>query len=233
MPYKISGEEFRTKNDIKSRCRKILQATPDGQFVSGDEHSFLVDLFQHHEEWQEKAGNCNIEITTRRTAQGSRCFVIVRADTSKIDISFDHAVTKIPTTRSQRRQQQYLKDYKNAARTAIKEQVSSFRRQALAGSPKCPIARTILTSGNSEVDHIAPLTFDKLLHDFTKANGIDPSSVVIGSIDGTIAYFVDEELSANWASYHKERAQLRLISKEKNRRLKSPKVSWECVSVNC
>ena len=228
MPYTIDGYEFLTKNDILIRCREILQSIPDGKLISDNAYSFIVDLFRYHDEWQEKTGGCCFEITTGQTAHGTRCFFIIRADKTKIDISFGHAVKRIPTLRSSRRLPQYVVDYKNAARTAIKEQISSFRKKALSSGPYCPITHTPLTLGNSEVDHVAPLTFDKLLYDFTRTtHGIDPCKVSVGSIEGTIACFDDDVLSDNWASYHKKRACLRLISKEKHREVSSPRVDWE------
>ena len=229
MPYNIGGIEFRTKNDIKARCRGILHSVPDGKLISGKGYSFLVALFQYHDEWQEKTKGGCIEITTGPSASRTRCFYIIRADKTKIDISFDYAVNKIPTLRSRNKLPQYLVDYKNAARTAIRNQISSFRMQALSSSPCCPIKHTRLTRENSEVDHVAPLTFDRLLFDFTQIHGIEPSQISVGSIEGTIACFDDDALSESWASYHKEHACLRLISKVGHRELESPRVNWESV----
>ena len=229
MPYIIDGYEFRTKDDIKTRCREILGGVPDGKLISDNEYSFLVDLFQYHDEWQEKTGGCCFEITTGRTASGTRCFFIIGADGTKIDISFPHAVRQIPSLRSSKKLPQYLLDYKNAARTAIRKQISSFRQQALASSPYCPISHMRLTLENSEVDHVAPLTFDKLLYGFTKTHGIDPSNISVGSLEGTVACFDDDVLSENWASYHKEHACLRLISKAEHRKVRPPRINWECI----
>ena len=229
MPYIIDGYEFRTKDDIKTECREILYSIPVGKRITDNAYSFLVDLFQYHDEWQKKTGGSCFEITTGQSAQGTRCFFICRADGIKIDISFLHAVKQIPSLRSRKTLPQYLIDYKNAARTAVKKQISSFRQQALASNPHCPISHTHLTLENSEVDHVAPLTFDKLLYEFTEAHGIDPGNISVGSIEGTVACFDDDDLSENWASYHKKHACLRLISRAEHKKMRPPSINWECI----
>lgn len=42
LPYQINGEDFATKDDIRSRCRSILARTPDGMEVA--EADFLYGL---------------------------------------------------------------------------------------------------------------------------------------------------------------------------------------------
>lgn len=229
MPYIIDGYEFRTKDDIRAHSQEILHSIPVGEPITDDAYSFLGDLFQFHDEWQEKTGGSCFEITTGRSAQGTKCFYIIRADGTKVDISFPLAVKQIPSLRSSKKLPQYLTDYKNAARTAIKEQISSFRQQALDCSPCCPISNTRITLENSEVDHMAPLTFDRLLYDFTKTHGIDPGNTSVGSIEGTVACFDDGGLSENWASYHKGHACLRLVSKAEHRKIGRPRINWECI----
>ena len=229
MAYTIGSTEFRRKEDIENRCREILHSVPDGNLISGHDHSFLVDLFQYHDEWKEKTKGCLIGITTGISASGTRCFYIIREDKTCIDISFKHSVKKIPTRRLRKRLPQYLVDYKNAARTAVIEQISSFRRHALASNACCPISHIPLSAENSEVDHTAPLTFDRLLHDFTKKHEIDPSNVSVGSVDGTIARFDNDTLSDIWASYHKEHACLRLISKSEHKKLAPQKIDWDSI----
>lgn len=69
MPYLINDEWFATKDAVKDRCREILARTPDSTLVSDADSDFLYELFQHHEEWTEKAGEgvkCIAELASRR-----------------------------------------------------------------------------------------------------------------------------------------------------------------------
>ena len=78
-----------------------------------------------------------------------------------------------------------------------------------------------LSRENCAVDHEYPQTFDQLLFDFCKAFHVNPSTVKIGSKDGTVACFEDSVLMGQWQSYHLQRAKLRLLSDTAN--LKQPK----------
>ena len=127
MPYVLVDEEFRTKQHVTDRCREIIAATPDGADVVSEHLPFLFALFQHHDEWPDKSAGGVVRITTQTTDHGTRCFALVRTDNSTIDISFPHSIKHIPTTRKRDLLPQGLLDYRNAARTAITDQVRDFR----------------------------------------------------------------------------------------------------------
>lgn len=98
MPYLINNEWFATKDAVKDRCRQILARTPDSTMVSDADSDFLYELFQHHDEWADKAGEGVKCITTQITYHGTRCFMLRRHCDTEIDIGFTHAVKLIPTT---------------------------------------------------------------------------------------------------------------------------------------
>jgi uncharacterized protein DUF3223 len=77
MPYIIADESFNTKDQLTARCRAILSATPDGQLVTEDALPFLLDLFQYHDEWEQKAVGGVRGISTQNTLHGTRCFVLL------------------------------------------------------------------------------------------------------------------------------------------------------------
>lgn len=226
MPYLINDEWFRTKDDVKGRCRAILAGTADGALVTETDAEFLYELFQFHDEWAEKSETGVEGITAQMTVQGTRCFVLRRHCGTEVDISFKHSADLIPSSRSRSRQPQGLTDFRNGARTAIRNQIRSFRDQAFASTSVCPLSGESLSRFNAAVDHIAPSTFDQLLFDFCRANQINPLKVVVGSREGVVATLEDADLRFAWERYHLSNAQLRLISRIENLKLPKASLPW-------
>lgn len=226
MSYLLDDEWFSTKNDVRDRCRQILARTPDGTLVEEADADFLFCLFRHHDEWEEKSGEGVQAIATQMTAHGTRCFVLRRHCGTEVDISFPHSIKLIPSARGQSRQPQRLLDFRAGARTAIKQQIRSFRDGALGVASLCPVTGEPVGRGNAAVDHVAPRTFDQLLYDFCLATHTNPLNVVVGSLNGVIATIDDDMLCAAWEKYHLEHARLRLISKTGNLKLPKPSIPW-------
>lgn len=226
MPYIIEDESFSTKDAVTARCRAILAATPDGQFVEDTVAPFLFELFQHHDEWPQKAAGGVHGISTQTTPHGTRCFVLVKQAGDRIDISFPHAVRLIPSLRSSTLLPQALRDFRSAARIAIKAQIYEFRDSALVEAQGCPYTGETLSRGNCAVDHTPPKTFDQLLYDFCRSRSLNPLQVAVGSEGGTVAVLEDAELLSSWQIYHRANAELRLISKVGNLQLPKVTLSW-------
>lgn len=226
MPYLIANESFPTKADITARCRAILAATPDGQPIDQADVPFLFELFQFHDEWPQKAAGGVVNISTQITQQGTRCFVLAKLGGNSIDISFPHAIRQIPSPRSATLIPQPLRDFKNAARTAVNAQIYGFRDRALQQERWCPFTSEVLSRANCAVDHILPKTFDQLLYDFCCTHSLNPLRVAVGSEGGTVAVIKDAELLAAWQAYHNEHASLRLLSKVGNLQLPKVSVPW-------
>lgn len=225
MPYLIADEEFKTKEDIKERCRSILADTPDELKVkNGKDIKFLFELFKYHDEWAEKSSGGVLQISAKTTEHNTRCFNLVKVNGSEIDISFNHAVRLIPTNRTKSLTHQSLINFKNSARTAIKNQIKEFRDAKLKLNTNCVITGELLHHGSSAVDHISPHTFDKLLFDFCAINKINPIKEEVLSREGVIAEFQNKELEDLWKNYHRDNAKLRLLSKTGNLQLKKQRI---------
>lgn len=226
MPYIISDESFSTKDSITARCREILAATPDGQFVEEAVAPFLFELFQYHDEWLQKAAGDVLGISTQTTPHGTRCFVLVKQADDRIEISFHHAIRLVQSSRSSTLLPQALRDFRSAARVAIKAQIYEFRDSTLVEGRRCPCTGEILNRSNCAVDRTPPKAFDQLLYDFCHSRSLNPLQVAVGSEGGTIAVFEDAELLASWQAYHRAHAELRLISKVGNLQLPKVALSW-------
>lgn len=226
MPYLIANELFPTKESIKDRCRAILDAIPDGQPIGEVNAHFLFKLFKFHDEWSQKAVGGVVNISTQSTPHGTRCFVLIKLGGDSIDISFLHAIRQIPTLRSATLIPQALRDFRNAAREAVKAQIYGFRDNALRQEQHCPFTNEVLSRATCAVDHTPPKTFDQLLYDFCRNRSLNPLCVAVVSKGGTVAALDDAELLAVWQAYHSENAHLRLLSKIGNLQLPRASVPW-------
>ena len=226
MPYLIANESFPTKDGITARCRAILAATPDGQIIDEGAAPFLFELFEFHDEWTQKAAGGVVNISTQSTPHGTRCFVLVKLGGDRIDISFPHAIRQIPSSRSATLLPQALRDFKSAARVAVKTQIFGFRDNALRQEQRCPFTGEVMSRYTCAVDHIPPKTFEQLLYDFCHSRSVNPLHVAVGSEGGTVAVLEDAELLAAWQAYHRENAHLRLLSKIGNLQLPKVSVRW-------
>lgn len=226
MPYIVGEDFFKTKDALTERARLALSRTPNGQPAGEEDTEFLIALFQHHDEWDEKSSGGIRDISTQTTAHGTRCFILRKHDGTEIDISFPHAIRLIPTTRKQEILPQALRDFKSAARSAIKPQIDAFREQAFRQPQQCPLSGEKLSRSNAAVDHEPPITFDALIFKFCKENSVNPLEVRVGSEGGVVAVFEDQNLLKSWQSFHRNHANLRIVSNMENLKLPKTKVIW-------
>ena len=226
MSYTIGNIEFSTKKEITEKCRKILNETMDGQPVAIDDQCFLFDLFPNHDEWSEKSDGGVVYISAYTTSHQTRCFVLKKVSGENIDISFPYTIRLLRSSKTRDLTPQVLLDYKNAARTAIKDQISEFRDCNLSSTTICPVTGEEINIDNYAVDHVSPKTFDQLLFDFTQTQEINPLNVNVKSIEGVIADFEDNNLKSQWQGYHQDNAELQILSRVGNLQLPKSKVDW-------
>jgi hypothetical protein len=227
MAYVVGEEVHTTKTALTERCRRILASTPDRQPVTEADAEFLFALFQYHDEWSHKASGGVSEISTQTTVHGTRCFVLRKHSGEQVDVSFPHAIRLIPSSRTTELQPQALRDFRSAARAAVRVQIYAFRDQALQQAQSCPITGEQLTRDNVAVDHSPPGTFDQLLFEYCRERCINPLTVSVGSEGGVVAVFDDPTLTQDWQSYHERLARLRLLSRLGNLQLPKSSVPWQ------
>jgi hypothetical protein len=226
MPYNIADKDFRTKGDITEHCRAILHRTPHGNLVDDSDFRFLIELFMNHEKWASKSGSGVVAITTQMTPHGTPCFAMILKNGHQEDISFPHVIKLIPTNRSASRLPQGLLDYRAAARKAVEFQIYEFRDQALAVPSSCQVTGEVVTRENCAVDHVAPLSFDRLLFQFTSLFDLKPLEVEVGTLEGTVAVFASKEIESSWMEYHHTHCDLRLLTSKGNLQSKPERVDW-------
>lgn len=120
-----------------------------------------------------------------------------------------------------RRRQWYARTLAEACRIAVANQINKFREYCFRnfgdedGQVLCPILRIKITRAESDVDHVPPHTFEKLVNDWLAQEGVDLESVcATGALGLPVTRFRYPELIERWQDYHREHAVLRVVSRD-------------------
>lgn len=204
----IGDERFASKASLKRRVQEILRR--GYREVTGADALFLCTLFERHPSAAEKIGPGIKSIRVRRVPPyGTTGLEIERADGSRTDISYQECIT--PTT----------PDYwfRASCRSAVVMQITDAKNRAFADSVviRCPITNEEITRDTCHADHAPPWTFDAIVKAFIGAMDLDVSTVEFVDGDGvTESEFVDQELTISFSEFHRDRAVLRIVSRNAN-----------------
>jgi len=205
----VLGSTFATQAALKSRIRGIVDRAQLNTPLQESDAAFLIDVLRRHHHWTEKQGSGVRSVVVRLNpppgfGAATRGLWLIRADASEIDISW---VTPL--------RRDGASNVKNDVALAARREVSGQTRaiyERMRGTP-CPLCGKPLLQGH--VDHIAPLTFDRLLSDWLGVERLTPQDVKVAD-GGVENSFVDRELAARWSRYHLEKAKLRVIHPGEN-----------------
>jgi Ca2+-binding EF-hand superfamily protein len=122
-----------------------------------------------------------------------------------------------------------MENFRAATRRAIDPQITEYREWYIKkykdndGRFPCKKMGIMLSRKEEHVDHIPPQTFDKIVRDFLKLNKLDISMVEFSGYGDReiVTEFKHDELKLIFATYHRQTAILRVISKVEN--LRQPK----------
>lgn len=208
MSYVVNGQVFKTKTALRDYAREILNGTLSE--VSEDHLPFLIELFRRHQDTREKFGDGIKTIRViRAKPYNTRCFEIERIDGSRTDISYLECLLASDA-----------RDWFAAAcRSAVVSQIQAFKSAQFEDRNVlfCPITEEPITPDTCHVDHAPPNTFRYIVDSFIGHEGIRVERVKYTDGDGhTACRFVEGDMHEAFAEWHRERAQLRVVSKRAN-----------------
>jgi hypothetical protein len=198
-----------SKTKLQHQCRSILNKYNVNEKVSDEnEESFLLDLFQQHPEWSLKQGVGVDSICIGNSDFRTRCFVLLRVDGTRTDISFQKCLSK-PSKEQELRQ---------ACRMAIRPRIHVFRHaHVVYGVTRCPITGDTLTESNTHIDHY-DLTFDAMFRLWMQSQDIEQAyKKLSASADNEYGRrFADPQFAEDFARFHDIHCRLRAVTKEAN-----------------
>lgn len=184
-----------TKKDKQRRCQEILRR--EGVVGPVDHQWLMSEVFPNHEDWPEKQGAGVRNILVRRHGMfNSVGFILQRADSSEIDISYRTALFGSGTL--------YGKAV-GAARNEIRPQIGAWREANPA------------PAANMQVDHIE--SFDALFKEWLGLVGLKAEEIsVTTQLVGFQDLFFERSLAVSWQRFHNRRARYQWLTAEENAR---------------
>lgn len=214
--FLVAGETFKTKKALTERVQSIIAAYKDGVSLNRVDSQFVLSLLEFHPNSEIKIGvgveSFRIEENPVYPGRRSRGFVLTRIDGTSTDFSYRECIS--PSSQ--------IKKVKSAFRQAIQSQIFQFKRHFFdtnGPSAICPDTGETLSFVGSHVDHVAPLTFEKLMSDFVSAEGLDVEEIALGDELQDNKYvdtLQDKWLEDRWSAYHYKYAVLEVVSQNAN-----------------
>jgi hypothetical protein len=191
------------------------------------EHNVLLELIKLHPKANEKIGS-GIDyffVQKSKWKFNQFNFMIKRTDGSTVDFSYQTCLNI-----GKRANPQKKENWSGVFRNIVKDQVDTFRDEAfkvIGVKDKfiCSETKLKFKKYHSHVDHVYPLTFESILHEFITANKIDLTKVQLSEDTGTseVKSILDKDLVNNFYEFHKNRAVLRVVCISANLQAKRAK----------
>jgi hypothetical protein len=150
-------------------------------------------------------------IETISPTKNKRAFHIKRTDGSIENFSYDKAVKGDPKP---------FTIFSKACRKAVESDMISVKESAFDGRDtiKCQETGIYIKMEEAHVDHRQPNTFSVIVDRFIEVNSIDIVNIQYDSIGQYGRQFIDDELANKFREYHKNKATLRIVTKDLNLR---------------
>lgn len=218
----VQGITFNSGKDLREHIQTINKKYKRYDYANPADYEFLMEVLRDHTSIDRKL-HCNSPKLQWNIAKGgTMCWHFDCGQGSTVSISPEKVIKK---WFGRKPADLKLIDFQQAARAAVQPQIDSFRRQVRSRDRIfSELSGVEVEPDEFVVDHKHP--FDTLLFDFAMSEGIAYRKVAITRINGGGVQFSDQELKDEWASYHKQHAVLRAITKEENLKLPKPSNDW-------
>ena len=208
----IGQLKFKYKKDVTAHYKKILNSYDFKESLDEDDFNNVLNLLKIHPNAQGKIGIGIEKIIVDETRYKTKCFNAIKADSSCEIFSYLKCINGSLSL---------LTKFSKTCRDVISDdlrlvKLSFFRGNSQKGRVKCQETGVLSLWKELNVDHRQPNTFSVIVDRFIELYGIDLSIVeYIETIDN-VYLFKNDNLAKKFRQYHKEKANLRLVRKDKN-----------------
>lgn len=208
----IGEKKFATKKDALNHYKEILNSYNFGESLNPKHFGDILELLETHPQVKEKIGVGIEQVKVVKLKYNTKSFELLRFDGSKEIFSYTKRINSPKTD--------YAK-FRNVCRQTIQEdlrkvKLSYFEEYSKKGMVKCQETAELLKWEDLSVDHRQPNTFSIIVDRFIELKNLNLADIEYLKIDGAQDEFADESLKSEFKTYHKEKANLRIISKRLN-----------------
>lgn len=211
-PIEIGMLIFKTKKEALGFFKQILNAYDFGESISKQDFEYLNELIKVQSDSEELIGCGLQEIRIAKLKYNTKGFELVKNDNTTQLISYTKRINPPRTD---------ITKFREACRQAIQEDLRNvkqtyFDKHSVKGKVKCQESNKLASWEELNVDHRQPNTFSVILDRFIELNSIDISCIEYCDIEGGPNELANSELKEKFIKYHKEKANLRIVKKDKN-----------------
>ena len=216
----LIGGTPHTKTEATRHFRAMLKRYLINQPVNAADQAALADIIKRHPKRAEKLGTGIAEFRVVGGGRfGTRCFEILRTDRTAVTFSYLACIS--PEAPG------HAPEVFWAMRCEIMVQTRAFFDVSFKRSVVfCEITGKPIVRSDAHVDHIKPLTFQRLVRDFLAQRGTRLDDVRVERGEGTTSVLADRDLATAWQEYHRTHAKLRIASKRANLKERKPVVDF-------
>lgn len=235
-PLVIGDKVFKYKKDALTHYQTILNSYKFGESLSDEHFDDLLDLLNYdylyyQEQEIKKIDDKEVEnqiedivqenetelliedIRIGKAQYDTKCFEVFYNDSSSCYISYLLIINRPIRDPN--------KDFNRACRNTIQEDIrlvklKYFQANSKKGLVKCQETRELNKWVDLVVDHRQPNTFSIIVERFKEVKQIDVDKIEFVFDDMNKLVFKDQNLKDDFLSYHKEKANLRIIKKVNN-----------------
>jgi len=230
-PLLIGDRLFQTKKEALNHYKVILNSYNFGQSLSDEDYDDVFDLIKYDESFDEQEpdeidedeSKDEVEeyeedvfvkdIKVSRVQFNTKCFEVILSDSSTYYISY---LMKI-----NRHRRSYDLIFNTACRSAVQNDLRAvkqqyFDRNSVKGRVRCQETNELLKWEDLNVDHRQPNTFSVIVDRFKEAFAIDTATIDYFTDENNLLAFEDKVLAERFRIYHKDKASLRIVKKERN-----------------
>jgi hypothetical protein len=211
-PIQIGNIGFATKKAALNHYKEILNSYDYEESLSPKDFGDILNLLETHPQVKDKIGIGIEKVKVVKLKYNTKSFELVRIDGSKEYFSYTKRINAPKTD---------FAKFRDVCRKTIQEdlrkvKLSYFEKHSKSGKVKCQKTGELLKWEDLSVDHRQPNTFSVIVDRFVELKNLDVKLIEYLKINGDQDEFVDEKLKSEFKSYHKEKANLRIISKTLN-----------------
>lgn len=209
---KIGVLTFKYKKDALLYFKNILNSYKFGEILNSADYEDVLSLLKTHKKAKEKIGSGVKEFKVDEIRYKTKCFYIIRDDSMPDVFSYTKCINGnySPITKFSRTCRDLVGDDLRSVK------LSYFKDRSKKGKVKCQETGELSFWEELNVDHRQPNTFSVIVDRFIEVNKIDLSLVQYIEIIDSVYTFKDISLSKKFQEYHKLKANLRLVRKDKN-----------------
>ena len=196
-----------TKKGKRELCQQIIKSHKVGDRLEGNEYKQIEWILSNSPWWREKGGETHKAIEVGECGfYHTKCFVIVREDDTRVDISYIDAISP----------DNVMKTIIKALRYAVADIIADYRH-SLKFPLKCPLTGKMIMEDECDIDHY-DMRFDNMAKKWVYANGGEIAIIKqITYPDFAPGGVLPEHLKEGWRAFHNTHSKLRAVYAPANR----------------